>query len=115
MSQRNQIIDHAKGIAIILMVIGHCYSRENRILELIYGFHMPFFFAVSGILYSEKWRDHVSFNFWRSCSRLLIPYLIFDTLFGLFITVLAQPEDIAGSFFHSLFFTILPLRGVTAT
>ena len=47
--ERNLGIDVARGIAIILMVIGHCYSNGNIMLQWIYSFHMPFFFLISGV------------------------------------------------------------------
>lgn len=36
--ERSNTLDIAKGITIILMVIGHCYSTNNCILTLIYGY-----------------------------------------------------------------------------
>lgn len=41
--------DIAKGIAIILMVLGHS-SLPAVIQNWIYSFHMPFFFFISGVL-----------------------------------------------------------------
>lgn len=52
--KRENTLDIAKGIVIILMVIGHCYSTQNEILYMIYAFHMPFFFIVSGLLYGKN-------------------------------------------------------------
>ncbi|MFJ5759264.1 acyltransferase family protein [Neobacillus sp. NPDC093182] len=62
--QRNKHIDLIKGIAIILVVIGHniqygsgyiFYSEElyfnNRLFQFIYSFHMPLFMLVSGYLF----------------------------------------------------------------
>ena len=115
MNQRNQTIDLAKGIAIILMVIGHCYCRENSVLRLIYAFHMPFFFIVSGMLYGEKWNEHIDFRFGRSCRRLIIPYVVFDALFCVVITVMARPNDMAGAIFRACVRSVLSLHGTTAT
>ena len=52
--KRDLSLDIAKGICIILMVIGHsgCPEWLNR---FIYMFHMPCFFFMSGILLSEKY------------------------------------------------------------
>jgi len=53
-------INVAKGIAIILMLWGHCiqYSSagsfdfyENIVFKTIYSFHMPFFMMISGYLF----------------------------------------------------------------
>ena len=51
---RSNTLDIAKGVTIILMVIGHCYSSNNCILTLIYGFHMPAFLMNSGIIFGMK-------------------------------------------------------------
>ena len=42
-------VDIAKGIAIVLMILGHS-SLPNMIQNWIYSFHMPFFFFISGVL-----------------------------------------------------------------
>ena len=51
MDKKNRIhyVDAAKAIAIILVIIGHCYwiSVIPRLGYLIYSFHMPLFFIVS--------------------------------------------------------------------
>jgi len=47
--------DTAKGIGILLMVMGHS-AFPKTIQSLIYGFHMPFFLVIAGMLYDkEKW------------------------------------------------------------
>lgn len=56
---RDKSLDIAKGIGILLMVIGHCYHTENIVLKTIYSFHMPLFFIVSGMLLSMAGGDLV--------------------------------------------------------
>lgn len=64
-STRHQLLDVAKGIAILLVLVGHTiqyasgksYSvagdfYENYLFKFIYGFHMPLFMIVSGYLFS---------------------------------------------------------------
>lgn len=64
---RDSRIDIAKGIGILLMVIGHfnVFLDYNSIpVILIYGFHMPMFVFLSGMTlrYSiSKYRDNKSF------------------------------------------------------
>lgn len=53
-NKRNDTYDIVKGIAIILMVIGHSgcpYYLKNY----IYLFHMPIFYFVSGYFFNEKY------------------------------------------------------------
>lgn len=115
MIERNQTIDIAKGIAIVLMVIGHCYCEETVILRTIYAFHMPFFFILSGMLYAGKWNGNVDFRVGLTCRKLLIPYFVFDTAFCLFVTILGRSNDLIGQFSVLFVQTILPLNGVTVT
>lgn len=47
MKKRIEWVDIAKGIAIMLMVIGHEVSN-GLVYALIFSFHMPLFFILSG-------------------------------------------------------------------
>lgn len=49
MKKRLEYIDISKGILIILMVIGHIW-QGGFVFNLIYAFHMPAFFVISGML-----------------------------------------------------------------
>ena len=62
---RIEWIDIAKGIGIILVVIGHNFSDGENIIYLrkwIYSFHMPLFFLLSGILFSAKQESFKDFS-----------------------------------------------------
>ena len=61
----------AKGITILLVVYGHLQSPINA---LIYSFHMPAFFFMSGIFAKEmSLKDTII----KKVHRLLIPFLIY--------------------------------------
>lgn len=48
---RNKTIDVAKGIAILLVILGHSfYSLNEPINKIILTFHMPLFFVLSGMV-----------------------------------------------------------------
>ncbi len=49
MSARKSYIDIAKGIGIILVVLGHLDANGDMSRNLIYSFHMPLFFFLSGL------------------------------------------------------------------
>lgn len=53
MRKRIEYIDLAKAIAILLMVLGHCASLNDipLIRSVIYSFHMPLFFIISGYFF----------------------------------------------------------------
>ena len=60
---RKQWLDIAKGIAIILMVIGHT-SIPNIASNFIYAFHMPLFFIASGLFFSVScFNEHSFFKY----------------------------------------------------
>lgn len=55
-STRNIALDIAKGLCIILMVVGHS-GCPDWIRRMIYAFHMPCFFIISGMLYKAKYNS----------------------------------------------------------
>jgi len=52
--QRVLFWDIARGIAIILMIVGHCIPKTTWVYKLIYSFHMPLFVIVSGYFMKES-------------------------------------------------------------
>lgn len=52
--QRIEYVDYMRGIAIILVVMGHLiqfngFPTSNPVFEFIYSFHMPLFSQLVGI------------------------------------------------------------------
>ena len=82
---RNPEVDVAKGIVILLMVVGHCYCQENIILKLICAFHMPFFFIVTGYLTKENHTKIGGLLSKNSLIKTWIPYLGYSMLYGLLL------------------------------
>lgn len=52
--KRVLFIDIARGIAIILMLVGHTLAYENGFSQWIYSFHMPLFVIASGFFFKEE-------------------------------------------------------------
>lgn len=75
--ERLNAVDIAKGIGILLVVIGHIPPSEYAI-RFIYDFHMPLFFFLSGLFLDEKKYDGKRFVLSRITS-LIIPLLSFCT------------------------------------
>lgn len=69
-----------KGIAIILMVIGHA-ECPGLLMNFIYLFHMPVFFIAAGYFFSSKDVD----NPWNFCCKrfkgLYVPFVKWSILF----------------------------------
>lgn len=86
MTERNTILDIAKGLTIILVVVGH-FMPENSpaayvsLNHWIYSFHMPTFFFLSGYVYESYRKDIPYVEFvWKKFRRLMIPYLFVSIL-----------------------------------
>lgn len=84
--KRIDYLDVAKGIGIILVILGHLVCYNSKLSCIIFSFHMPLFFFISGILYRDK--DSRFFDFIKhKCKKLLVPYLCFWFIALLFFIV----------------------------
>lgn len=82
MSNRIKFIDVARGIAIILIILGHTIVHSSNcemIYKFIYSFHVVLFFILSGYVFkrNEKFYKFVVNKF----MRIMIPYFIWAILF----------------------------------
>ncbi|MCR5107732.1 MAG: acyltransferase family protein [Lachnospiraceae bacterium] len=108
-NKRLTYFDIAKGIAIILVLIGHLqgeillYSPYIVYLCIwIFSFHMPFFFIVSGMLIKYKNDRDRDLNslITRRFKGIMIPYYLFSivyifiVLYSLFITKVVPPSTL---------------------
>jgi fucose 4-O-acetylase-like acetyltransferase len=73
-STRDVWIDNAKGIAMLLIIIGHVSGDLTGLLsfQFVYGIHLTMFFLLSGYTLKKKpfTMDYVNLKF----SRLMTPY-----------------------------------------
>ena len=102
--QRIDWIDSVKGIGIVLVYIGHCYIPAVN--GLIYSFHMPLFFIISGFLWNTgKYQKMTIKDFVeKKIKAYIIPYLkmalicfvIWGLIYGMF-----QCDNING-YFHKI-------------
>lgn len=82
--KRIEWIDIAKGIGILLVILGHSVQFGSRLHNLIFSFHMPLFFILSGMVYNHK--NNKTFLHKKFIS-LIIPYIIFSII-GLLISII---------------------------
>ena len=94
-TKRLDWVDVAKGITILLMVAGHT-SIPETISKYIWSFHMPFFFFVSGVFYSEKKYKKFNSLLKRRIFTLLVPYVFFSVvvMLGYYGTVYWNPKEL---------------------
>lgn len=78
--KRLENIDVAKGIGILLMIAGHIFDNEVFGV-LVYGFHMPLFCIITGILKAQKeqLQSFLPFVKRRFCS-LIVPYIVVEII-----------------------------------
>jgi surface polysaccharide O-acyltransferase-like enzyme len=107
-----------QGFACILVVLGHSLPGELSTMptkltimrDIIYSFHMPLFFSVSGYLFYAAGRPTPYFRFMKKKAlRLLLPYLALSSLAFIPKVLLSRfalrPVNLSpGDFLHSLFF-----------
>lgn len=81
--KRLSYIDISKGFAIFFIVLGHTivHSLNSHIVfNIIYSFHVPLFFIISGFTFdsiNKKFLDFIKNKF----IRILVPYFIWSVLF----------------------------------
>ncbi|PYG89495.1 fucose 4-O-acetylase-like acetyltransferase [Ruminiclostridium sufflavum DSM 19573] len=96
--QHNEDIDFLKGIGIALVVLGHCFTTAlagryyvvGVLKDIIYTFHMPLFFIVSGYIQGLRpySADRCKLYIGRQIRRLFIPYTAWSLVLYIFYYLL---------------------------
>lgn len=92
MEPRIKWIDSVRGWAIILVVLGHVFTRIGtlqieKFLQIeIYSYHMPLFFFISGYVFKVR-NEKLFDSTMRKIHNLLIPMFIFYIIYALFILI----------------------------
>ena len=81
--KRITYFDMVKGLAIILVVLGHIEYISDPLRVWISSFHMPVFFVVSGMLirYKDETSADLSDSVKKKARGILIPYFWFSVLY----------------------------------
>ena len=103
MQERNAWVDYAKGIGIILVVYGHVArgvfnaglpmdeSRYVLVDSIIYSFHMPLFFFLSGLFfYDSLMKRGKAGLIVNKIDTIVYPFLLWSLLQGMFEVVLSD-------------------------
>lgn len=80
MEKQIDFISICKGIGIILVVIGHLNIGEYW-HQVIYSFHMPLFFFISGYLFKDKYLDNPKDFVLKKVNSLYFPFLKWAMIF----------------------------------
>ena len=76
--KESHIVTLTKAIGIILMVIGHTIPKGHIAWEVIYTFHMPLFFIMSGYCFKEKYLDDAKQFIVRKIKGIYVPFVAFS-------------------------------------
>ncbi len=72
-------IDVARGLAILFVIYGHGLAA-NSPRFLIYSFHMPLFFFLSGYVFHSRKNGSFFASLKKDFRRIMIPYFIFAAI-----------------------------------
>lgn len=102
-NERLDYMDFAKGIGILLVVLGHNLQGIPYMTSWIYTFHMPLFFVISGYLEEHKSQKGIRQKdfkayFISKLSALMWPYFTFSVVNLVWLVVFnlvmgVTPED----------------------
>lgn len=86
MSKRYIHIDIARGIGILLVVLGHNWivtqdGAKGELYEMISSFHMPLFFLLSGVFFKDDQKIWPALL--KGVDSLLKPYFVTLTMIGI--------------------------------
>ena len=84
-------IDVCRGIAIILVLYGHALANDTQRF-LIYAFHMPLFFFLSGIVFRLDKSKHFFSVILKNVRSILLPYFLFAVLTFIASYIILQPQ-----------------------
>lgn len=98
---RDNAIDIAKGIGILLVIIGHTggLPAHSTVHHFIYSFHMPLFFILGGFLFKPS---SIGTHIRKDAKRLLIPYVFSVFLLTLWFVILGIKYDNYGMVWRTL-------------
>ena len=107
-TDRIPIIDAAKGYGILLVFLGHLVYYDSPLFRVIFNFHMPLFFLLSGMTFSPGKDANCKAILKRLWNTIGIPFVFF-TLLGTLVCAFTgrlmqhSPMDwlrAGASFFH---------------
>lgn len=90
MKNRDLSIDVLRGLGILLVVSGHASSGATMAAFAPYSFHMPLFFFVSGLFFSEYKVDSVISTVAKGVRSLLLYSIVFYLFYAVMCWVISH-------------------------
>ncbi|MDO4501902.1 MAG: acyltransferase [Coriobacteriia bacterium] len=99
---RIEWLDSLRGLAMFFVIFGHAWALPAWGKMLIYSFHMPLFFAISGAVFRVSKYDRLRDCALDKAKGLLLPYLLLYLVniplqlisFGVFANTFYSPQDL---------------------
>lgn len=82
--ERIEYFDNIKGFAILLVIIGHLYLRNNpdsTVFSFLQCFHMPLFIFISGFFSYKNKTENFSSYIKKRTKSVLLPYFSFSLVY----------------------------------
>ena len=94
MNKRIEYLDIAKGIGILFVVLGHNHIKDEYpiVYQVVYSFHMPFFFLLSGLFFKPEYNfAELARRRFHSLLRPFIAYMVIVYAASIFFTKIDLP------------------------
>lgn len=107
-THRNATVDIARGIGIILVVLGHnslVLENKGELFRVIYAFHLPLFFFLSGLFLKDS--DSLRKFALSRADALLKPYFVVLALVGILMALDSDMVPTADTSASEYFFGVL--------
>lgn len=88
-TEKDMAVTYTKAVGIILMVLAHC-SHFPLLYQIVYSFHMPLFFIMSGYCLKDKYFSSFNIFVWKKVKGLWLPYVKYGILFLLLHNVFCK-------------------------
>lgn len=102
-------IDIAKGIGILLVIFGHNWivlNDKSEIYNIVYSFHVPLFFFLSGIFFSPGKSFPATLK--EKADSLLKPYLVTTVFVEILFFIFKANDDPFGESIIGIFYAAGP-------
>lgn len=94
MKNRIGYIDMAKGLAIILVIVGHSSFVPHIAKMMLYIFHIPLFFFLSGFTLNVRKYETFSGYFLNKWKSLVVPFFLLNIFVFLFQLFVMYPDQV---------------------
>lgn len=84
-TKRVEYIDIAKLLGIICVIMGHTVSSDTLVKRILYAFHMPLFFILSGMVTKPilKWNtNNLKAYVEKKLRTIILPYFIWGLIYS---------------------------------